>query len=721
MEETSHLNDQCLISGSLHLADNRTQVLKQADTFAVLDRLGVIGAVGLGEHGVYHRGTRHLSRWELSVNGRHPLLLNSTMRKDNSVLIVEFTTPDIEEGTPTAIQKGAVHLFRSLVLNDGALYEHLRITNYSSSVVTMEIGYIFSADFVDLFEVRGMERARRGQILPPHIEEQQVTLGYLGLDHVRRETRIVFSGDLTHLSRNHVLFRCRLKPGEAKSYDATIACRQNSEEFHITSHADAAAHLQNVIAKENESCTRISTSNEAFDRWLNQSIADLQMLSTDTPYGRFPYAGVPWFSTPFGRDGLITALQMLWVQPRLAQGVLSFLAATQATQCDPSVDAEPGKIVHEIREGEMAALGEIPFRRYYGTVDATPLFVILAGRYFDRTGDLKFIESIWDHIKRAIQWINEWGDSDGDGFVEYQRHNSRGLVQQGWKDSDNSIFHADGSPAKGPIALCEVQAYVYEAKQAAAHLARRLGDTDLSDQLLQEASELQRRFHDAFWVESLQTYAIALDGDKRRCEVRNSNAGHALACGIVPQSHAEPLVKTLLDERSCTCWGIRTIAEGEANYNPMSYHNGSVWPHDTAFVGMGFARYGFRQEAVQLLTGLFEAASFLDLARLPELFCGFERLPGHAPTLYPVACSPQAWAAGSGFMLLQACLGLSFSAERPQIRFDHPVLPSYLSFLTIHNLRIGDGVADLTLRRHPQDVGVNVTRKEGDFDIVIYA
>lgn len=721
MEEATHLNDHCVISGTLHLADNRTQVLKQADTFSVLDRLGVIGAIGLGEQGLYHRGTRHLSRWELSVNGRYPLLLNSTMKQDNSVLIVEFTTPDIDDGGSTVVQKGALHLFRSLVLSEGALYEHLEITNYSGSAVNIEIGYQFSADFVDLFEVRGVERARRGRLLPPHIEESQVTLAYQGLDHVRRETRILFSGELTHLNQNRVLFRCNLNPGEVKSIDSTIACRQDSDEFHITNHSEAVARLQDCIRSESENCTLITTSNEGFDRWLNQSIADLRMLSTDTTYGRFPYAGVPWFSTPFGRDGLITALQMLWVQPRLAQGVLSFLAATQATQCDPSVDAEPGKIVHEIREGEMATLGEIPFRRYYGTVDVTPLFVILAGRYFDRTGDLGFIEFIWSNIKRAIQWMNEWGDSDGDGFVEYERHNARGLVQQGWKDSDNSIFHADGSAAEGPIALCEVQAYVFEAKQTAARLAQRLGDTALSEQLQREANDLQRRFHRAFWVESLQTYAIALDGEKRRCEVLNSNAGHALACGIVPQSHAEQLVRTLLDERSCTNWGIRTIAEGEANYNPMSYHNGSVWPHDTALIGAGMARYGFHEEAMQLLTGLFEAASFLDLARLPELFCGFDRLPGHAPTLYPVACSPQAWAAGSVFMLLQACLGLSFSADRPQIRFDHPVLPSYLSFLSIHNLRIGDGVVDITLRRHPRDVGVNVTRKEGDFDIVIYA
>jgi glycogen debranching enzyme len=485
------------------------------------------------------------------------------------------------------------------------------------------------------------------------------------------------------------------------------------------SYEHSLAKAFSAIRKARGRDCQIHTSNEQFNDWLNRSSADLHMLISKTPEGLYPYAGVPWFSTPFGRDGIITALQSLWVNPEIAKGVLAYLAAAQAKKVNAEQEAEPGKILHEIRKGEMARCGEIAFEKYYGTADATPLFVMLAGAYYKRTGDDDFIETIWGNIEKALGWIESYGDMDGDGFVEYAQHSAKGLVQQGWKDSNDSIFHADGSLAKGPIALCEVQGYVYEAWRNAAELAKIKGKTRMAEDLGRRAEELKERFNRAFWCEEISTYAIALDGDKRQCRVRSSNAGHALFTGIAAPEYAQQVGKTLLDENSFSGWGVRTIAKAEANYNPMAYHNGSVWPHDNALIAMGLSRYGFKSKAMEIMTGLFDASIVLDLHRLPELFCGFPRRPGQGPTQYPVACMPQAWAATTVFFFLQACLGLSFERKNNKLCFSHPQLPDYLEWLEIRNLSVNHGTVDLRLRRHAQDVSINVLRKEGDVEITV--
>jgi glycogen debranching enzyme len=367
----------------------------------------------------------------------------------------------------------------------------------------------------------------------------------------------------------------------------------------------------------------------------------------------------------------------------------------------------------------MAALGEIPFGRYYGSVDATPLFVLLAGAYFERTADREFVESIWPNIEAALRWIDQSGDADRDGFVEYNRRSATGLANQGWKDSHDAIFHADGTMAEGPIALCEVQAYVYGAKQAAATIARALGHSQQADKLEREADGLRERFETAFWCDDLGTYALALDGQKRPCRVRTSNAGHCLLTGISSSERAHRVAQTLLDAKSFSGWGVRTVAVGEARYNPMSYHNGSVWPHDNALIAAGLARYWLKDEVLQIMAALFDASLFIDLHRLPELYCGFVRRPGEGPTLYPVACSPQSWSAASVFLLLQACLGLTIHAAENRLSFAHPVMPPFLNRLELHNLRVGQGRVDLLLLRHGQDVGINVLRREGQIEIAM--
>jgi len=449
-----------------------------------------------------------------------------------------------------------------------------------------------------------------------------------------------------------------------------------------------------------------------------RSTSDIYTLISHTKAGLYPYAGIPWFSTVFGRDGIITAMMMLWVDPEIAKGVLLYLASCQAQHIDPESDAQPGKILHERRHGEMAHLKEVPFSRSYSTVDATPLFVMLAGRYFERTGDRATIEAIWPNILAALSWCDHFGDADGDGFVEYDNGKGTGLVNQGWKDSQDSIFHADGSLAQGPIALCEVQGYVYAAKCAAATLAAMLGAPSMAADLTKQADALRDRFHETFWSEEMGTYALALDGAKKPCLVRSSNAGHALFTCIAYPAYAARVADNLMSPEAFSGWGIRTISQGESRFNPTSYHNGSIWPHDNALIAWGFAQYGLKAQATKVFSGMFDATSYQELRRLPELFCGFGRRRRRGPTAYPVACAPQAWASAALFSFLAACIGLSLRHESNEIHFLDPRLPDFLDDVTIHNLKLGATCADIRLRRDGDDVTVNILFRKGDARII---
>ena len=720
MTDKIRIGDKWYVSATSARTEESPQVLKQDETFVLFDHFGDVQVAGPGEQGLYDEDTRYLSYQELLVDGVRPLYLGSTVKENNSLLIVELMNPDLTRGGEVRVSKGTVHIFRAKLLWKAACYEHIRLTNHGRETVELTLAITFDADFIDLFEVRGMVREQRGDRLPSKVETDQAELRYLGRDARLRSTRLSFSPTPTALNEQQATFDVHLDPGAEQHLYCTVACIGGGQEAPARLTYEEALKRNDAARKEVRSdCCTIETSNPLVNLWISRSVSDLAMLTTALATGPYPYAGVPWYSTTFGRDGILTARACLWVDPSLARGVLEFLAATQATEPDPQRDAEPGKILHEARRSEMARTGEIPFGRYYGTVDATPLFIALAGAYHRRTGDLDFIRRIWPQVRLALDWIDRYGDLDGDGFVEYARRSNEGLVQQGWKDSHDSIFHADGRLADAPIALCEVQGYVYEAKLMAAELAHHLDDAGLSARLRDEADLLRQRFAKAFWSEELGMYAIALDGDKRPCRVASSNAGHALWTGIAPPGHARRIVERLMADDFFRGWGIRTVAAGEARYNPMSYHNGSVWPHDNALIAAGMARYGHTDEALRVLAALFDASLHFDGHRLPELFCGFARRPSEGPTLYPVACSPQAWASAAVFGMLQAVLGLDFHPGGPEISLRSPRLPEFIQWMRVNHLGVGQHTADLLLQRYRNNVGIEVMRKQGDIEVKV--
>ncbi|MBO0733477.1 MAG: amylo-alpha-1,6-glucosidase, partial [Methylocapsa sp.] len=680
--------------------------LKHGDAFAVFDENGDIGEIGTGPEGLYFNDMRFLSWYGLRFEGQRPLYLSSALEDDNVALTVGLANPDIVADDTITLPRGTIAIERTKFLWQAVYYERIGLRSFAGTSSRFRVDIGFGADFHDLFEVRGTRRERHGACTSA-VTGDQVEYQYMGLDRLKRRTKLIFWPAPSSLRANRAAYFLELAPKGHLSIFVTVLFEGKSEPKRFSfGHAFRARHR--AIWHKVERAVKIESSNNIFDEVCRRSRADLHMLMTKTAYGIYPYAGIPWYSTVFGRDGIITAMLLLWLDPSVAKGVLHLLAGTQAKDIDSLSDAQPGKILHEARNGEMAHLGEVPFRLYYGSVDATPLFVMLAGMYFDRTGDIATISSLWPNIKTALQWCDTFGDLDRDGFVEYGPQTGHGLSNQGWKDSHDSIFHADGPLAKGPIALCEVQGYVYAAKMQAAKLASNMGEFDFEKRLRAEARVLRVNFETAFWCEDLGTYALALDGDKKPCRVRASNAGHALFAGIASRAHAPRVAAALLSPESFSGWGIRTVARDETRYNPISYHNGSVWPHDNAIIALGLARCGFSSHVSRLFAAMFEAAATQQLRRLPELFCGFIRKPRRGPIAYPVACSPQAWAAAAPFAFLQACLGLELQYEDNSIVFRDPVMPPFLDEVVLSQLRLGSSILDVKLQRHGHDVTLNL-------------
>lgn len=692
------------------------RVLNHSNTFGVFNARGdIVNTREKGLQGVYHKGTRFVNQLAFKLNGFDAILLGSTIKEKNEILSVDLTNPKYKTSGGQIVPQGHIHIMRNKFIRDGGCYEEVDIFNYHTESCQLEIGISLESDFKDIFELRGTARSKKGEFVPDGNGETT----YVGLDNISRWIEIETFPRSTALNGRHIAYHMTLAPGDTFHFHYAL-------KFHVehesspNSFEGAKLKLKDDLAYHKELMAAVRTSNEQFTHWINRSRTDLISLLAQTDLGySYPYAGVPWYNTAFGRDGILTAYQTLWLAPSIARQVLLFLAENQASEENPAKDAEPGKILHEMRDGEMAKTGEIPFDKYYGTIDATPLFVMLAGAYFQRTGDLKTIEKIWPNIESALAWIDTYGDLDKDGFVEYIHKSHNGLTNQGWKDSGDSVSDENGRLANPPIALCEVQAYVYNAKIKASKMARALGRENYRE-LKDAAEKLKAKFNEKFWDEKLQSYVLALDGDKKPCRVKSSNAGQCLFTGIVDTSKAPKLARTLLSKEMFSGWGVRTLAEDAPLYNPMSYHNGSVWPHDVALIAEGLSKYGLHDEVLRLMTGLFDASLFIDFQRLPELFCGFHRRPGEGPTDYPVACSPQAWSVAAVFMLLKACLSIEIDATKKTIYFNDPKLPNYLDYVEINDLPVGKkNDISIKIYRYANEVGINVKSKPSDWDVII--
>jgi glycogen debranching enzyme len=667
--------------------------LKDAEAFLVADHNGDITG---GAQGLFDSDTRVLSRFVFLVGARHPTRLSSTLSKDNAVFTFHGANRALPPVNGRGTPRGAIHIERRRCLSERRLYERVRCSNFGLDQVMLPLVFEFGADFRDMFEVRGMKRQRRGVLHPVETHGRHVAFAYDGLDGVRRTSSVGFSEPPWRMDAGRAEFMFTLAPGER--IDLFIEAGRGVVE--PPSHErfrQALANARRAVRRRARNGALLRTSDDAHAAWFEQSRADLGLLTSELATGPYPFAGIPWFSTPFGRDGLLTAWEVLWIDPSLAKGVLTYLASRQAQETSAFRDSQPGKIMHETRGGEMAALKEIPFGVYYGGVDSTPLFVALAGAYLRRTDDLALIGALWPALTRAIGWVENCGDSNGDGLLDYQRGADTGLANQGWKDSEDSVFHADGRFPEGPVALVEVQGYAFAAYQAMAEMADRLGEPG-AGRWIGQAEALRRRVEERYWIEADGFYGIAVDGRGALCTPHTSNAGHLLFCGLPARDRALRTVQRLLSHDFNCGWGVRTLAEGSARYNPMSYHNGSVWPHDTAVCVAGMARYGERRGAARVMGDMLKAARSFGL-RMPELLCGFQRRAGEPPIAYPVTCMPQAWAAASPFLMLQACLGVSIDARRREVRVTHPELPRGMDSLTIECLDVAGAQVHLHVQR----------------------
>jgi len=689
----------------------RPHSLRQDDCFGLYNEIGDIDAEARTEAGLYRSGVRHLSRFTLTVAGLRPLLLAVSPRDDNVLLSVNLTNPDVRgEGGRIVLPRGTLHITRSRFIWAGVFHEMIRVRNFALSTIAVELVVRFGCDFENIIDVRAQRRVDAGRARFERVEHDSVTLGYLGADEIVRETVVDCHTTPDTISQDSLRYRLQIGSRGEKTIALAVGCRSASQPVQISTYTRSLSAAEELTRTEGRPTCLVESSGARFNEWLQRSTADIGMMLTVTPHGRIPAAGLPWLDAAFGRDAIIVALQTLWIWPDIARNVLRYLAATQSTDNFAASGAEPGKILNEARGGDIPP-------NYFG-VDTTPLFVLLAGAYYARTADLDFIGELWPSITQALSWIDVYGDVDGDGFVE-ARPRSHGPAQFGWKSSFDSVFHADGRIAQGALALCEVQGYVYGAKLGAARIARSLGEMPRAIALVESAQELQARFNNAFWCADIESFALALDGNKEPCRVRTSNAGHCLFTGIAHAERGRQIIAGFGDEQFFSGWGVRTVAESELRFNPMSYHNGSIWPHDNSILAAGASRYDDKTFALRILNAQFQAARQFAQLRLPELFCGFRRKGTELPLQSPVACSPQAASAGATFLMLQSVLGITIDALDRQIILAHPVMPEGIEEIRVRNLAVGEASVDFTVRRHAGSVSASVERRQGKLDLVI--
>jgi glycogen debranching enzyme len=663
-------------------------------TFAVSNRAGDMDAGPDQPHGFFYKDTRHLSRWVLTINGVAPVALST-----DSVEYY-FAQFFLAPPTGTIYRDPTLSLIRRRLIGEGFV-EEVTLMNHGATPAELVVRFEAGADFADLFEVKDV-LAKKGTLYQT-VGGGDLVLGYRRGDFVR-ETQIG-SSEPAEVDGQALVFRVRV---EAKSEWTTrlevrpvIGCEVCVPKHHSGQLA-ARPNVRGSLQQWLENAPRVSAQPYLLRLLYGRSMIDLAALRfypDILPGASIPAAGLPWFMALFGRDSLITSYQALPFVPELAATTLRVLAACQGKRVDDFREEEPGKILHELRFGELTAFGERPHSPYYGSADSTPLFLVLLDEYERWTGDSALARELEGPARAALNWIDGFGDRDGDGYVEYQRKTEAGLDNQCWKDSWNSIVYRDGRLAPPPRATCEIQGYVYDAKVRCARLAREVwNDEALAGRLAQEAADLKRRFNCDFWVDDREFFALALDGEKRRVDTLTSNIGHLLWSGIVEEDRASPVLRHLMGPRLFSGWGVRTMAEAEGPYNPIEYHNGTVWPHDTALIAAGLARYGDRAGAGRLALALFQAASFFEW-RLPEVFAGYARDRTVYPVEYPTACTPQAWASGAPLLLFRVLLGLEPCGDRLT---SDPVLPAGIGSLAIRGIPGRWGRTNVAAKHSPR-------------------
>jgi glycogen debranching enzyme len=693
-------------------------VIKEGDLFLYTNALGQAPGAENSVLGLFYRDTRYLSRLEMSIAGRMPVLLSSAAERGYAAG-VELTNLEARMPDGRALPQATVHISRSRSLSD-CLYEVLRVRNFHHADVDLVVDLHFDADYADLFEVRGLRRRRRGTRFAPKTEGQTLTLSYLGLDEILRKTVISFEEPPESIKNGRVRYRLRLAPGAqaAIHYDVRVVA-PDAPKPRPGDHSTSLNAVRHEHARWQAGATDIVTDNEQVNLALRRGQEDLRMLAADLDGELVPLAGLPWFAAPFGRELLIVGLETLLLDLRWAQDAVRYLALHQGRHDNVFREEQPGKIMHELRRGELANVHAIPHTPYFGSVDATPLFLLLASELTLWTGDLEGFEALKPNVDAAIDWLGRYGDLDGDGFIEYRRRSRAGLQNQGWRDAADAVLHADGTRAPGDIALAETQGYVYYAKRRLAAIYGQLGDVERAEQMTREARDLKRLFNERFWMADRGYYAMALDGDKRQVRTAGSSIGHCLWSRIVADEHVPAVVKRLMAPDMFTGWGLRTVSSESGSYNPVSFYNGSVWPHDTAIAANGMKKHGYTQESNRLALGLVEAAVAHEYGRLPEMFCGFTRQSINTPVSFPMACSPDASSSGALFHVLQAMLGIYAQAEENIVYVHNPVLPKWLGEVMLSNLKVGHTTMRLRFRRQGAHTTFSVLDKQGPGRIVV--
>jgi glycogen debranching enzyme len=686
----------------------QTLVLKQDRLFLVSTAHGDITPPGRCSLGLFHDDTRILSHYALRMRGGPPSLLSAEAPRTYTAQ-VDLAIKDLPFGGDAWDPKNAVHVRRELVLSD-RLHERVTLTSYFKEPLEYWVELALGADFADIFEVRGWQRDGRGEFVAPVWTDRDLAFGYVGRDGRLLRSVVRFADPPERIAPTGVRWRFALERHAPHRLEWEVSCAEPQVSGGHTPAASVApapapldaarTSLENRYRTWRRECTRWHTDVPKFDVTLRRAVDDLRALYVAVDGDEVLSAGIPWYSTVFGRDSAITSLQTLSLNPRIARDTLRYLARRQGEREDPFTEEQPGKILHEIRRGEMARAGEIPHVPYFGSVDATPLWLVLLHETWRWTGDLGLVRELLPHAERALTWMDSYGDLDGDGFLEYARSSDKGLINQGWKDSGDGVPFPDGSLPEGPIALVEVQGYAYDAKVRMAELFHALGRPDRALALRSEADRLRRAITGAFWQEDLGTFALALDGRKQPIRTITSNPGHLLWSRVPTAEQARRVTGHLLGPGLFSGWGIRTLSAEHAAFNPMSYHNGSVWPHDNAIAVFGLSLFGRARDALPVVRALHEASGRADFNRLPELFCGMTRQRGVRPVRYPVSCSPQAWASGAFFMLLQGMLGILPEAPARVLHVRNPVLPDFLNELTVSRLAVGDARVSLQFRRH---------------------